>query len=93
MKIHYINDYKDIQAKEDCVLVLGYFDGLHLGHKALFDKAKEIATEKNLKIVVLTFNETPRLTFARFQPELLLHLTSQKNVLKNFKSMVLMSYI
>ncbi|CCW42135.1 Riboflavin kinase / FMN adenylyltransferase [Streptococcus agalactiae ILRI112] len=49
MKIHYINDYKDIQAKEDCVLVLGYFDGLHLGHKALFDKAKKIATEKKIE--------------------------------------------
>ncbi len=85
MKIHYINDYKDIQAKEDCVLVLGYFDGLHLGHKALFDKAKKIATEKNLKIVVLTFNETPRLTFARFQPELLLHLTSPEKRSEKFQ--------
>ena len=43
MEIQRIKDYKDITNAKDSVLVLGYFDGLHRGHKALFDKAKEIA--------------------------------------------------
>ena len=33
MKITYINDYKDIHQEKDTVLVLGYFDALHRGHK------------------------------------------------------------
>lgn len=74
MDIQFINNQFDIQSDQDCVLVLGYFDGLHRGHKALFDKAREIAEQADLKVVVLTFNESPRLAFARFTPELLLHI-------------------
>lgn len=75
MNIIHINDSTDFQSHEPTVLVLGYFDGLHRGHKALFDKAKEIAARDNLTITVLTFNESPKLAFARFAPELLLHIS------------------
>ncbi len=60
------------------MLVLGYFDGLHLGHKALFDRARAIANQRGLTVTVLTFPESPRLAFARFQPDLLSHLTSKE---------------
>ena len=49
MKITSINDYKDIHQEKDTVLVLGYFDALHRGHKVLFDKARQIADENSLK--------------------------------------------
>ena len=42
MKITSINDYKDIQQEKETVLVLGYFDALHRGHKVLFDKARQM---------------------------------------------------
>ena len=57
-------------------MVLGYFDGLHRGHQALFAEARQIAAEKKLKIAVLTFPESPKLAFVRYQPDLLLHLNS-----------------
>lgn len=76
MKIFTIRDYKDLVAGDPVVLVLGYFDALHLGHKALFDRARAIAEQKNLKVAVLTFHESPKLAFTRFTPDLLLHLTS-----------------
>ncbi|MGT2741720.1 bifunctional riboflavin kinase/FAD synthetase [Streptococcus plurextorum] len=76
MDIRYINDYQDIVAAEPTVLVLGYFDGLHLGHKVLFEKACDIARQDGLTISVLTFPESPQLTFARFRPDLMMHLTS-----------------
>ena len=63
---------------EETVLVLGYFDGLHRGHQALFAKAREIAAERKLKITVLTFPEKPTLTFEKFEPEMLLKLTSDE---------------
>lgn len=75
MKIQQIKSYKDISEDDKTVLVLGYFDGLHRGHKALFDKAKSLAKKENKKIVSLTFNETPKLAFAKYNPELLLHIT------------------
>ncbi|HEM4865264.1 TPA: bifunctional riboflavin kinase/FAD synthetase, partial [Streptococcus suis] len=77
MNIRTIKHYSELNQEEPTVLVLGYFDGIHLGHKALLDRARQVADEKGLSVTVLTFPETPRLAFSRFSPELLLHLTSQ----------------
>nr|WP_062198616.1 bifunctional riboflavin kinase/FAD synthetase [Streptococcus sp. DD04] len=74
MKTIKIKNEKDIIQKEDTVLVLGYFDGLHKGHQTLFKQAQRIAAEQGLKIAVLTFPESPKLAFVRYQPELMLHL-------------------
>lgn len=76
MEIVTIKDIKELVNTEKTVLILGYFDGLHLGHKALFDRARKIADERGLSVSVLTFPESPRLAFARFTPDLLLQLTS-----------------
>lgn len=74
MEITQIKSYQDIAENDETILVLGYFDGLHLGHKALFDQAKKLAEKESLKIVTLTFNESPKLAFTRFTPDLLLHI-------------------
>lgn len=84
MEIQRIKDYKDITNAKDSVLVLGYFDGLHRGHKTLFDKAKEIAKRDNLALTVLTFNESPRLSLSRFTPDLLFSLTSPEKRYEKF---------
>ncbi|MDR1605567.1 MAG: bifunctional riboflavin kinase/FAD synthetase [Streptococcaceae bacterium] len=74
MKVIEFND----QALDSAptVLVLGYFDGLHRGHQALFTKARELAAEKQATISVLTFPESPTLVFKKFETSLLKHLTS-----------------
>ena len=74
MKIRRINNELEINQEEDTVLVLGYFDGLHKGHQTLFKEARKIADEQGLKIAVLTFPESPKLAFVRYQPDLMLHL-------------------
>ena len=74
MKIRRINNEFEINQEEDTVLVLGYFDGLHKGHQTLFKEARKIADEQGLKIAVLTFPESPKLAFVRYQPDLMLHL-------------------
>ena len=74
MRIRRINNELEIKQEEDTVLVLGYFDGLHKGHQTLFKEARKIAEEQELKIAVLTFPESPKLAFVRYQPELMLHL-------------------
>lgn len=74
MNIFRIRSHRDICRKELSVLVLGYFDALHKGHRKLFEEAKILADKENLKIVVLTFPESPQLAFSRFSPELLNHI-------------------
>jgi riboflavin kinase/FMN adenylyltransferase len=69
------------------ILVLGYFDGLHRGHQTLFDKARDLAAEKNASISVLTFPESPVLVFKKFNKDLFKHLTSPDKRLALFEEM------
>ena len=39
----------------ECVLALGFFDGVHIAHRDLLAKAKAVAEEKGLKLGVFTF--------------------------------------
>ncbi len=53
---------------KNAVIAIGNFDGVHRGHQTLIKKAKKIATEKNLKVGVLTFEPHPRALFQPSQP-------------------------
>lgn len=53
---------------KDCVIAIGNFDGVHLGHQALLGQAKKIAEAKNKKFGVLTFEPHPRRLFQPDQP-------------------------
>ena len=55
MKIIHINQFDDYHNEEACVLCLGYFDAVHLGHVAMINKAKE----SGLPLAVMTFSEPP----------------------------------
>ena len=39
----------------ECVLALGFFDGVHMAHRDLIDKAAETARERGLKLGIFTF--------------------------------------
>lgn len=41
------------------VVAIGVFDGVHLGHRALLDTAREAADERRLPLVVVTFHPHP----------------------------------
>ena len=40
----------------ECVTVLGFFDGVHIAHRELIAKAKSIAANKNIPLVIFTFS-------------------------------------
>ena len=44
---------------ESSVVVLGMFDGLHIGHQVLLEKAKAVAHRKGVPVVVQTFTQHP----------------------------------
>lgn len=44
---------------EPCVMALGFFDGIHRGHRKIIETAGKIAREKNLKLAVMTFSPHP----------------------------------
>ncbi|AJY73474.1 adenylyltransferase/cytidyltransferase family protein [Paenibacillus beijingensis] len=46
--------------QERCVMALGSFDGVHLGHRRVIGTAKELAKRHNMPLAVLTFHPHPR---------------------------------
>ena len=71
---------------QDTVLILGYFDGLHRGHQALFERARQVADDLGLTVSLLTYYESPKLAFERFRPDLLLHLSTSQERIKRIES-------
>lgn len=48
---------------EDVVLIMGFFDGVHLGHQKVIKTGVKLAQEHNLKAVLLTFDRSPRTVY------------------------------
>lgn len=55
----HIYDIKNIKLVDETVVILGNFDGIHIGHQKLFKVAQKIAKEKNLKTVLFSFYPHP----------------------------------
>lgn len=52
-------------------VALGYFDGIHIGHKAVLEKTLSLAKEKGLTPAVLIFDEHPRKVLSGRVPPML----------------------
>ena len=52
-------------AKTPTVVALGCFDGVHLGHREVIKKARDIADKLNISCSVWTFDEPPRNYFLK----------------------------
>ena len=50
-----IVEYGKGHASEPCILLLGYFDGVHAGHRKLIARAKELARTENCTAGIMTF--------------------------------------
>jgi len=55
-----------------CVATLGFFDGVHRGHRFLIDETKQVAKEQGLPSMVISFWPHPRMVVhSDFCPQLL----------------------
>lgn len=52
------------QAKP-CVMALGFFDGVHIGHQEVIKTAKRAADKKDLPLVVMSFFPHPKEVLSR----------------------------
>jgi riboflavin kinase / FMN adenylyltransferase len=68
----------EIKTLSPCVATVGFFDGLHAGHRYLIEELKGIAKEQHLQSVVVTFAVHPRKVLnSEFRPELLTTLSEK----------------
>lgn len=70
-KMIVVRDIELLKGKK-LAATIGFFDGVHLGHRFLINELKETAKAHNLPSAVITFPEHPRAVLhADYQPKLL----------------------
>ena len=62
-KLKFYNNFKISNVHKKSILLIGNFDGLHLGHQKLFNLAKKYKKKFKLKIGVITFEPMPKMYF------------------------------
>ena len=55
----------EIKERPSVVLAIGSFDGLHKGHRKIFEKVREEAERRAVKSMIITFAPTPREVLSR----------------------------
>jgi len=73
-----------LSVKKDTLLTIGFFDGVHLGHKYLISQLKEHARQQNLLIGVITFRQHPQEVLSpQSKLPFLTDLSQRADLLKN----------
>ncbi len=62
-KIHLYKNFNIKNYHKNSIILIGNFDGLHLGHQKLFSLAKNYKRKYSLNIGVLTFEPMPKMFF------------------------------
>lgn len=55
-----LKEISDSRIDSGTVITVGSFDGVHLGHKAIFEKLTTAALSEDLKSLIVTFDPHPR---------------------------------
>jgi len=78
----YIFKDNDAIPWSNCVATVGFFDGVHAGHRFLLRELSKIARDEHKISVVITFDNHPRKVLkADFQPRLLTSLNEKLSLL------------
>ena len=79
--LNHISDCVLTEAKPS-VMALGFFDGVHVGHRQLIEKAKHISQQKGLELAVLTFFPHPKEVLHQVKFNYLLSLDRKIEILE-----------
>lgn len=83
MRIIHLNTYTEPVPVGACVATLGFFDGVHRGHRYLMQHVIEEARRLGLPSMVITFDRHPRQVLRQdYQPELLTTLDSKLQLIE-----------
>jgi riboflavin kinase/FMN adenylyltransferase len=70
------------RIKKGCVLTIGNFDGLHVGHQAILTTARKAASQRKAELVVMTFDPHPAaVLYPQRGPAVLTPLSLKKHLL------------
>ena len=77
-KLKFYTNFKVRKIHKKSILLIGNFDGLHLGHQKLFSLAKKYKKRFKLNIGVITFEPMPKMYFNRNLKNFRISNVSQK---------------
>jgi riboflavin kinase / FMN adenylyltransferase len=84
MKIKHYKNFDISTTHKNSILLIGNFDGVHLGHQKLLSLAKEYKKKYKLKIGIVTFEPMPKMYFNKSIKNFRISSSDQKNlILKN----------
>ena len=63
MKLY--RNLKKLSTIKNSVVSIGMFDGVHLGHSSVINRVIEIAKEKKIKSIIITFSNSPISYFSK----------------------------
>ena len=73
-----------MMTKNPQVATIGFFDGVHRGHRYLIDQMITVAKEAGMESMVITFDRHPRqVLHSDYQPQMLSTFEEKKALLKN----------
>ena len=81
MKLY--RNLKKLSTIKNSVVSIGMFDGVHLGHSSVINRVIEIAKEKKIKSIIITFSNS---TISYFSKDIIdLQITNSNEKIELFK--------
>jgi riboflavin kinase/FMN adenylyltransferase len=65
-----IRGLHNLSGLKGCVITIGNFDGVHLGHQSIILRALEVSKSLNIPLLVMSFLPTPQAFFNKPKPSL-----------------------
>ena len=65
VKMKLYKDFDVLKKHKNSILLIGNFDGLHLGHQKLFNLARKYKKKNKLRIGVVTFDPIPKCSLTK----------------------------
>lgn len=81
IQLMYPHQISSKEMKGPYSLAVGFFDGVHLGHRAVIEEAKKQAQKKNLELAVMTFDPHPSIVLGQ-RKEQVFYVTPLKQKLE-----------
>lgn len=71
-----------LKSNENLAIALGFFDGVHLGHRAVINAAVDYAKKNNIKSAVVTFRQSPYVALNNVKPNYIITLEEKIKAIK-----------
>ena len=75
--------FSELKQIPNLSVALGFFDGVHLGHRAVIENAVNFARSKGAEAAVITFKDHPCRYFYDLNPEYILTREERRNKIEN----------